>query len=103
MGFYGASGETMDNLRRYIDRDPESFKKKVAILPRQNRFALEGEAYKRLLRPSLEEPLLSWYQRKNVYLVRNSEEPGRLFAPEYLKIFAAGSCGFNPFMLFSGK
>lgn len=79
MGFYSASKETMDGIRRYIDSNPAKFKKAISVLDKQKTFVLEGECYKKILNPTLPEPLQDWYQRKNVYLISNCESGPRLF------------------------
>ncbi len=71
MGFYGASKETMDNLRRLIETKPDEFRKSVALLATQDLFILEGERYKRMLNPGLSDDLQAWHQRKNLYLICN--------------------------------
>lgn len=79
MGFYSASRETMDNLRRFIETKPAEFRNSVACLEGQSGFILEGECYKRTLNPTLPEELQQWHQRKNVYLICNRPIDGRLF------------------------
>src|SRR6185369_117188 len=79
MGFYSATRETMDNLRRFIEAKPAEFKKAVAFLAKQDTFTLEGECYKRPLNPALPVDLQEWHQRKNVYLICNRLADGRLF------------------------
>lgn len=79
MGFYSASRETMDNLRRFIETKPAAFRNSVACLEGQSGFILEGECCKRTLNPTLPEELQQWHQRKNVYLICNRPIDGRLF------------------------
>lgn len=79
MGFYSASKETMDRLRRVIETRPAEFRKSVAVLEKQTTFALEGERYKRSLNAALPDDLQQWHQRRNVYLVCNRVADGRLF------------------------
>ena len=79
MGFYSASRETMDNLRRLIEARPAEFRAVVACLEGQTSFSLEGECYKRPLRPDLAEDLQQWHRRKNVYLICSRPVDGRLF------------------------
>ena len=82
MGFYGASRETMDNLRRFIEAQPVAFRKAVACLGKQPVFAVEGDCYKRPLNPALPDDLQAWHRRKNIYLVCNREAGGQLFSAE---------------------
>jgi len=82
MGFYSASRETMDNLRRFIEAQPVAFRKVLACLGKQPVFALEGDSYKRPLNPALPDDLQRWHQRKNVCLICNRETDGQLFSAE---------------------
>lgn len=68
MGFYCADRTSMDKFRADLDADPEPFLKAVAFHG-CGRFSLEGESYKRLLKPDLPAPLLDWYNRKSFFLV----------------------------------
>jgi len=79
MGFYGASRETMDNLRRLIDSKPEEFRALVATYHAQGVFTLEGECYKRPLNPALPEDLQEWHCRRNIYFMCERPVDGRLF------------------------
>lgn len=79
MGFYGASNETMDRLREVIERKPAQFRQAVAFLGEQEMFVLEGEMYRRALRPDLPGDLQEWHQRKNLYLVCNRQPDKALF------------------------
>lgn len=79
MGFYSASRETMDHLRRFIEHKPAEFRRTIAPLARQTTFTLEGERYKRPLNPALAEDLQQWHQRKNLYLACNRTADARLF------------------------
>jgi uncharacterized protein (TIGR02453 family) len=79
MGFYSASKQTMDRLRRYIEAKPAEFRRTIAPLARQGIFTLEGERYKRPLNPALPEDLQQWHQRKNLYLICNRAADSRLF------------------------
>lgn len=79
MGFYSASKGTMDRLRGEIEQRPEQFRQAVAFLGKQDTFVLEGELYKRVLRPDLPEDLQEWHMRKNLYLVCNRQAHKVLF------------------------
>lgn len=79
MGFYSASKETLDRLRRFIEDKPAPFRKAVACFGKQATFTLEGEQYKRPPNPALADDLQQWHRRKNVYLVCNRMTDGRLF------------------------
>lgn len=79
MGFYSATRETMDNLRRFIETKPVEFKKITAAFDRQNTFTLEGDRYKRPLNPTLPDDLQGWHGRKNIYFVCQRPVDGRIF------------------------
>lgn len=103
MGFYSASKETMDSIRRYIDSNPAKFKKAISVLDNQKTFVLEGERYKKFLNPTLPEPLQEWYQRKNVYLIANCEAGPRLFTRGILDDLKEGFVLLSPLYEFLRK
>lgn len=96
MGFYSASRETMENLRRFIEAKPDEFRNSVACLERQSGFVLEGERYKRSLNPALPDELQQWHQRKNVYLICNRPIGGRLFTREVFEELRDGFALLRP-------
>lgn len=96
MGFYSASRETMDNLRRFIEAQPVAFRKALACLGKQPVFGLEGDCYKRPLNPALPDDLQRWHQRKNVYLVCNREIDGQLFSADLCVELAKGFQQLQP-------
>jgi len=53
-------------------------------------FSLEGEAYKRRIENTLPETLQSWYQKKNLYLMRTCNIGEELFSGEIASILASG-------------
>jgi uncharacterized protein (TIGR02453 family) len=79
MGFYSATRETMNNLRRFIEAKPAEFRKGVAAFAAQDIFTLEGERYKRPLDRALPDDLQLWHNRKNVYFMCQRTVNGRLF------------------------
>lgn len=79
MGFYSATRETMDSLRRFIEAKPAEFRKGVAFFGKQDTFSLEGDCYKRLLNPALPDDLQRWHGRKNIYFICQRPVDGRLF------------------------
>jgi uncharacterized protein (TIGR02453 family) len=72
MGFYRASRQTMDNLRRLLDTREKEFLEAVAFMKPLSA-VLEGESYKRTLDPSKTGVILDWYQRKSCYVSCNKE------------------------------
>lgn len=96
MGFYSASRQTMDNLRRLIEAQPERFRQTVAWLAQQDTFVLEGDRYKRPLNPTLPDDLQTWHCRKNVCLICNREVDGRLFTQDIRDDLATGFRQLQP-------
>jgi len=96
MGFYSASRQTMDNLRRLIEAQPERFRTTVAWLAQQDAFVLEGDRYKRPLNPALPDDLQTWHCRKNVCLICNREVDGRLFTQDIRDDLATGFRQLQP-------
>lgn len=97
MGFYGASKGTMDRLREVIERKPAQFRQAAAFLGEQEMFVLEGEMYKRALRPDLPEDLHCWHQRKNFYLVCNRQPDKALFSRRLADDLRSGFGMLAPF------
>ncbi|MGG6310170.1 DUF2461 domain-containing protein [Paenibacillus macerans] len=90
MGYYGATKETMDKLREWIDAKPQQFEQATSFFNSQNTFVIEGERYKRVLDPAKSEEVLNWYQRKNLYLVHHEAINGKLFRSGLVRDLASG-------------
>jgi len=103
MGFYSASKETMDQLRKTIEQKPAKFRQAVAFLAKQNMFVLEGEMYRRTLRSDLSEDLQCWHKRKNIYLVCNRRPDIALFKRELVDDLRKGFETLAPFYDFLWK
>jgi uncharacterized protein (TIGR02453 family) len=103
MGFYSASKETMDRLRRQIERKPAAFKRTVAFLDQQERFVVEGEMYKRLINPAVPADLRNWHQRKSVYLVCNRQSDQQLFGKSLVNELVTGFNLLEPLYHTFGK
>lgn len=86
----------MDRLRQLIERKPAEFERMIAFLADQDRFAVEGEQYKRLINPAVPEHLRSWHQRKSVYLVCNRQSDRRLYDRELLPELITGFSLLEP-------
>lgn len=89
MGFYCATKETMDNLRKAIDSKPKEFLKLVLPLKERPEFVVEGERYKRLLGEKSEE-INDWYQRKNLCIICSRQLDDRLFTGALVNDLMAG-------------
>ncbi|HEY3309213.1 MAG TPA: DUF2461 domain-containing protein [Desulfuromonadaceae bacterium] len=96
MGFYAASKETMDRLRRLIEQKPAEFERMVAFLADQDRFVVEGEQYKRVINPVVPEHLRPWHQSKSVYLVCNRQSGNQLYERELLQELITGFSLLEP-------
>ncbi len=99
MGYYSASRETMDCLRRRIETKPAEFRKTVACLEK-GVFTLEGERYRRPLNPLLPDDLQQWHQRKNVYVVCNRLPDHALFTARLLDDLREGFVTLAPLYRF---
>jgi len=84
MGFYAATKRTLDSYREGIKKDPEYFSEMVRIIEK-NRFAPEGEMYKKRIENDLPEKLQKWFQRRNLYIIRNCPIDDDLFSPKISK------------------
>ena len=62
----------------------------------RERFAVEGEQYKRLINPAVSEHLRPWHQRKSVYLVCNRLSDRQLFDKELLRELITGFSLLEP-------
>jgi uncharacterized protein (TIGR02453 family) len=103
MGFYAASKDTMDALRETIGRKRALFRKTVSFLRKRKDFIVEGETYKRTLKKDESQEILNWYQRKNIYLVRNRKIDGRLFSKQLEKDLRSGFKLLAPLYRFFGN
>ena len=82
MGYYLGTKETMDNLRIKIEDEPEIILNFIEKINQTTPFRVEGEKYKKLLNKNIEEPLLEWYQKKNIYLMYNAPLSDIIYKPE---------------------
>lgn len=80
MGFFSASKETMDGIRLLVDENPELLTKQFSVLEKLKGFVIEGTEYKRIINPLVSKDLLSLYQKKNIYFVKNFPVNKALFS-----------------------
>ena len=71
----------MARFRRKIDGAPQTFLKAVAFYESRSPFLLEGEKYKRTLKPEHPAVIQDWYQRKSFYLTCQKPVDDGLFRP----------------------
>lgn len=90
MGYYNASRETMDKLRWIIDHKPARFFEAIDFYREGQPFVVEGDTYKRILNPAHDQSILTWYQRKNLYLACNRKPDDRLFSRDLAEDVADG-------------
>jgi uncharacterized protein (TIGR02453 family) len=96
MGFYSATRETMERFRRGIDANPAKFISLTSSLTGQGGFSIEGEEYKCPLKTDIPEELLSWYNRKNLYLVSNNQVDGDRIEKELISELIRGFKAIAP-------
>jgi uncharacterized protein (TIGR02453 family) len=85
MGFYNASKVVMDQFRDTITAKPEHFLEIIAFYRETDIFTLEGDRYKKQLRPDLPQSIREWLQFKSFYLSCQREIDGILFSMELTK------------------
>ena len=73
MGYYEANKNTMDRLRLEIEENPEAVFSMMDNLVRNTKFQIEGDKYKKILNPNIDERLAALYQSKNIYLICTTE------------------------------
>lgn len=90
MGFYNVPKSTMDLVRVMIDTKDARFAKMLTWYEGQTDFALQGESYKRVLKPELPVNLQWWYQKKELYFTADFPTNALLRSPELAKKIAEG-------------
>ncbi len=89
MGYYSAPKSTMDALRRELELRPKRFRTVIAPLE-NSAFAVEGDLYRKPLRPDLPEDLRTWHQRKSFYVTCNRQPDDTLFSPRLVQEMKEG-------------
>lgn len=90
MGFYSASSDSMDIFREMIDKNPKEFLDAISFYSGQKEFVVEGDRYKKLLNKDKPAEIQEWYNRKNLYIVRNCNSVQRLFEKELVEDLIQG-------------
>lgn len=88
-GYYAANSDSMDSFRGLILENSEEFKAAKAMVDKQDRFALEGDKYKRTRHPDQPEALREWLDRKVISLMRTSDDWDLLFSDRLAETLAA--------------
>lgn len=88
-GFYYASTDTMDMLRKMIIEDDKSFKKALNAYKSQDVFSLYGDMYKRNRYPEESAEKQDWLNRKSIGLTCESKDFELLFSNRLIEKVAA--------------
>lgn len=80
LGYYMAKPLTMAKLRARMDADPSFMEGLTKALSRQEEFALEGEAYKKLRFQPVSDLLEPWYRKKSFTLIHEEKLSDDLFS-----------------------
>lgn len=79
-GYYAAQTGSMECIREMVLSGSAAFKAAYAMYEKQDRFALEGDLYKRSRYPDQPEHLKNWLDRKVIALTRTSKDFDLLFS-----------------------
>lgn len=82
MGFFSASPKSMSSIRGKIDENEKAFIKIISKIQSDNIFIPEGQMYKKEYYKGKNTQIPSWYNRKNIYLVRNSDNMSELYTKD---------------------
>ncbi len=91
-GYYGASPQTMEGIRKLILNNDSAFKKAADTLKhdKRNVFIIDGEMYKKSKFPDQSEELRSWLDRKNICFIHKSNDMNIMFSQDFYKTIADG-------------
>ncbi|HEY1406106.1 MAG TPA: DUF2461 family protein, partial [Spirochaetota bacterium] len=70
---------SMDAFREIIDTNPARITKIAAAVQKEG-YSIEGDSYARAIK-ELPENLAVWYNRKNLYLMKERKHDEKLFSP----------------------
>ncbi len=90
MGFYAASRDTMDKIRTLLEKKPKIILTQLSALKKLHGFELEGDEYKRIINPAIPGGIMSLYQKKNIYLIKNSTINENVFSESLLSEIGNG-------------
>ncbi|MDR2939310.1 MAG: DUF2461 domain-containing protein [Clostridiales bacterium] len=96
LGYYSARAETMAKLRARIDKNPKAFEKFVALLEKQNEFALEGAEYVRK-KEAPTKKVEAWYNKKSFSLIHEQQHGAELFTSDLVGRIVSGYTFLMPF------
>lgn len=96
LGFWGENRPAMDILRRRMLANPDELLA-IADSMEKHRFALAGDAFKRMAIPEdLDPRLLPWYTRKELLLMKQGIHPKWVFEPGIAKRLADDFMALKP-------
>lgn len=81
LGFYNAHPKFMELFRKAIDEDEKGFLKMVLAVKKSG-FVAEGDFYKKKRCQNAQ--LVDWYDRKNIFMVHNSDAVDEIFDFDFL-------------------
>ena len=88
-GFYHASTNFMDTMRRQILEAHPVFQKALSAFTAQTTFSIEGDCYKRPHFPDAAPELQNWLERRNICFIAESGEADLLFSHKLADVLAA--------------
>ena len=80
MGYYMASGASMDSIRNLALSGSPAFKKAEKAFRGQNLFGMEGDAYKKSKHPEQPENVREWLDKKSMSFNAYSDDTDLLFS-----------------------
>lgn len=102
MGFFQATTISMNAIRESIDRKSKQFMEIIEKINQKRIFLPEGEAYKKNIYQDKIEELQQWYNRKNIYVVYNSDNVNELFSDSFIDILKEGYQSLSELYMFFG-
>ena len=88
-GFYHASTNFMDTMRRQILEDRPAFQKALSAFTAQTTFNIAGDCYKRPHFPDAAPELQNWLERRTICFIAESDDARLLFSHELADALAA--------------
>lgn len=82
IGYYMATKDTMDRMRAIIEDEPDRILEFIELINSKTEYKVMGENYKKILNKNIEEPLIDWYQKKNIYLMYSAPITDIIYTPE---------------------
>ncbi len=99
-GYYQASPQSMDSIRRLILDRNKHFVAALKAYETQDRFQLEADSYKRRKYPDQPENVQNWLDRKSICFIHNSADFTLLFSEDLADTVAEGFLALRPMHAF---